>query len=406
MADVFVSYKQEEAALAQNVIRALEAEGFSVWWDDRIAPAEHWDAVIEREIAAARAVLVLWTPASVGSQWVRSEAQYGLDHKKLVPVTLIACSPPLAFLLVQAIDLTRWSGDRTHNAWRKVTAYLSDVMKGAAQTTASATESPPREDWRAAFGKHVNGEPILLGETINAAAPAGAVFKDGGEFPLMCVIGAGSFVMGSPRGAPDSRENEYPQRRVDLAKFALGVYPVTFGEWDAAPRAGGVAHQPNDEGWGRGRTPVVNVSWNDVQSYVRWLSSRSRERYRLPSEAEWEYACRAGSASAFAFDAAPDGRAVFAARRPAEVGSFPANGFGLYDMHGNVREWVEDAWHDNYVDAPLDAIAWTSGHSAMRVVRGGGWLDEAWFLRSASRGRAGAPDRCNFIGFRVARDIA
>lgn len=409
MADIFISYKKEDSELAQKVVSALEAEGFTTWWDDRIAPSSQWDEVIEREITAARAVVVLWTPKSVRSQWVRSEAQFGVNAEKLVPLTLAPCTPPLAFLLIQSIDLTRWNGDRTQAAWLKVTAYLSDVMKGAARAAAAVADAnpAPRADWRAAFGAHVNGEPILLGDTITPAAPTGTVFKDGPDLPLMCVIGAGGFVMGAARGSAESQENEYPQRRVEIGKFALGVYEITSGEWEAARKDGGVAHKPADHGWGVDeRLPVVNVSWNDAQSFIRWLSKKSGERYRLPSEAEWEYACRAGAAGAYAFDGAmtPD-HACYGAKRPTPVGSYPPNAFGLYDMHGNVREWVEDLWHDSYVDAPIDAIAWTSGHSAMRVVRGGAWLDEPWFLRSASRGRASAPDRCNFIGFRVARDI-
>ncbi|HYD87306.1 MAG TPA: SUMF1/EgtB/PvdO family nonheme iron enzyme [Vitreimonas sp.] len=408
MADVFISYKKEEAAIAQRVIRALESQGFTTWWDDRIVPAEQWDATIEGEIAISRVVMVLWTKASAKSQWVRSEAQYALEHRKLLPLLMEECSPPLAFSLVQAINLSRWNGAVDHALWRKVTAYLHDIMKGASRVRdAAPAQSARAEDWRGGFGKHVNGEPILIGETVTTAAQTGTVFKDGAELPLMCVIGAGGFNMGSARGAPESRESEYPQRRVDIAKFAIGVYPVTLDEWDAARRAGGVSYQPHDQGWGRGRMPAINVSWNDAQLYARWLCGRTGERYRLPSEAEWEYACRAASDDAFSFDGAltPE-TAAFKQQRSAPVGSYPPNRFGLYDMHGNVREWVEDSWHDNYVDAPRDGIPWTSGHSAMRVVRGGSWQDEAWFLRSASRGRASAPDRCSFIGFRVARDLS
>jgi len=343
MADVFISYKKEEVQTAQRVIRALESEGFSTWWDDRIAPAEHWDETIEREIAASHAVMVLWSPASTKSQWVRSEAQYGLEHKKLLPVLIEPCSPPIAFMLVQAINLTRWDGDTAHNAWRKVTAYLNDIVGGRAAASPARAEAP-REDWRAAFGKHVNGEPILLGETVTTAAPTGTVFKDGAGLPLMCVIADGGFNMGSSRNAPDSRESEFPQRRVDLSKFAIGVYEVTFDDWEFARREGGVTHNPKDEGWGRGALPVVNVSWNDAQSYVHWLSGRTGERYRLPSEAEWEYACRANGEGSFSFDGAvTPHHAAYGLKRAVTVGAYPPNGFGLYDMHGNVREWVEDA---------------------------------------------------------------
>lgn len=407
MADIFISYTKSDADIARRVIRALEVQGFSTWWDDRIVPVERWDATIESEISASLAVLVLWTKASAKSQWVRSEAQYALENKKLVPVLMEECSPPLAFSLVQAINLSRWSGDTDHPLWRKVTAYLHDTMRGTVSRPTAPSAGGTAQDWRGGHGVHVNGEPILLGEAVTTAAITGTVFKDGRDLPLMCVIGDGGFNMGSARGVSDGRENEYPQRRVDISKFALSAYPVTFEDWDLARREGGVTHMPADERWGRGRMPVIHVSWNDAQSYARWLSDRTGERYRLPSEAEWEYACRAGAQGGYAFEGSPQpSLAAFKLDRPVQVGSYPPNGFGVYDMHGNVREWVEDSWHDNYVDAPRDSIPWVSGHSAMRVVRGGAWRDDAWMLRAASRGRASAPDRCNFIGFRVARDIA
>jgi formylglycine-generating enzyme required for sulfatase activity len=181
----------------------------------------------------------------------------------------------------------------------------------------------------------------------------------------------------------------------------------------------GVGLRPSDAGWGRGRQPVVNVSWADASALAAALSRLTSERYRLPSESEWEYACRAGSRGPFCFrepispqlanyDASQafDGGAAGRSRgRTVEVGTFPPNAYGLFDMHGNVREWVQDAWHDDYHGAPGDGLAWSTGHSAMHVVRGGGWLDPPWLLRSTARGRGAKSDRANFIGFRLARDL-
>jgi|CXWL01.1.fsa_nt_gi formylglycine-generating enzyme required for sulfatase activity len=408
MVDVFVSYKKEDQELAAGVIAALNAEGYSAWWDDRLAPAEHWDEKIEQEISSARAVLVLWTPLSVKSQWVRSEAEYGKKFGKLVPVTLRTCELPIAFSLVQAVDLTHWSGKRDDRNWMRLTAWLRDLVEGAQALSTFGEEVAPRgSDWRAVYGKHVNGEPILDGKAVTRSAPAGTLFKDGPSLPLMNVVAGGTFTMGAPAGEVDSHVSERPQRQLSVAgPFALGIYPVTFEEWDAAIAAGAVSHRPTDMGFGRGRIPAVNISWTDAQNFVQGLCRLTGESYRMPSEAEWEYACRAGTSGAYSFaDQCTQAVATFGAKRPTPVGLYAANRFGLYDMHGNVREWVADLWHDNYDAAPVDAIAWTAGHGAMRVTRGGGWVDTAKFLRSASRGRAGAGERCGFIGLRVARDI-
>lgn len=405
MADVFISYKREDKALAMAMAEALKAEGFSTWWDDRLVPAQHWDEGIESGIRDAAAVLVLWTPLSVTSEWVRTEAEFAKRANKLVPVLRQPCQPPLSFLLIQAADLSRWDGqDRDDRNWRRLIAWLGDLVTGAQR----AEEATPERsaDWRIAYGAF-NGEPVLDGKAVTRSAPSGTLFRDAGDLPLMRVVEPGSFKMGSADWDAAATPNERPQRAITLASpFAVGVFPVTFDEWDAARAAGGVKAPAKDDGFGRGGVPVINVNHADALEYLRWASQSSGERYRLLSEAEWEYACRAGGDGVYGFagEATP-AAACFGATRPVQAGRYPANAFGLHDMHGNVREWVQDLWHDNYANAPADAIAWTTGHSAMRVVRGGGWRDAAAMLRCAARGRADATERCNFIGFRVARDI-
>ena len=154
--------------------------------------------------------------------------------------------------------------------------------------------------------------------------------------------------------------------------------------------------------------PVTNISWDDAEAFVERLSSASQQRYRIPSEAEWEYACRAGSSGRYSCGDAIDGsRAAFAlAAGPVKTGSFPANAFGLHDMHGNVREWTADLWHDSYDSTPQDGRPALDGHGAMRVVRGGSWRDTAVMLRSCARMRATPSIRTDMIGLRVARSIA
>jgi formylglycine-generating enzyme required for sulfatase activity len=233
--------------------------------------------------------------------------------------------------------------------------------------------------------------------------------------PTMVVVPAGEFMMGSPLGEADRSSNEGPQRKVNIERpFAVGKFEVTFAEWEACVAAGGCTsnRMPSDQGWGKGRRPVINVSWHDAKEYVKWLSDKTGRHYRLLSEAEWEYAARAGTTTRYAFGGTisksqaqfPEGGAG-SAGETAEVGSFPANRFGLHDMHGNVLEWVEDNWHPDDQGAPLDGSVWRGGDVSLRVCRGGAWVDNPDFLRSARRVIGLPDDRLSNVGFRLARTL-
>ena len=229
--------------------------------------------------------------------------------------------------------------------------------------------------------------------------------------PEMVVIPAGSFQMGCVSGINCSY-NDKPVHEVKIDSFAMSKYEVTFKEYDAFTDATG-REWVDDEGWGRGRRPVVNVSWYDAMAYTEWLWEQTGDRYRLPSEAEWEYAARAGSTTAYSWGdsigrnrANCDGCAsLWGNKRTALVGSFKANGWGLYDMHGNVWEWVQDCWNANYEGAPTDGTAWLSGDCDERVKRGGSWFSYPRDLRSANRGMYSADYRSSVIGFRIARSF-
>jgi formylglycine-generating enzyme required for sulfatase activity len=170
-----------------------------------------------------------------------------------------------------------------------------------------------------------------------------------------------------------------PQHQVTIGEpFGVGRYEVTFDEWDACVKGGGCNdYKPSDQGWGRGRRPVINVSWDDAQAYVAWLSKKTGQPYRLPSEAEWEYAARAGTTSRYWWgnDVPTSKQANFGdhVNKTSKVGSYPANPWGLHDMNGNVWEWVEDCWNESYEGAPNDGSAWPSGDCGRRVRRGGSW---------------------------------
>ena len=243
----------------------------------------------------------------------------------------------------------------------------------------------------------------------------GDTFRDCPECPELVVVPAGSFMMGSPEGEEGRFDAEGPLHEVRIDyPLAVGVYAVTFDEWDACVSDGGCGrYRPDDNGWGRGARPVISVSWEDAQRYVKWLSWKTGKGYRLLSESEWEYVARAGTRTRYWWgDEIDRNRANcnecgsrWDNKGTAPVGSFSANAFGLYDVHGNVHEWVEDCWNDSYDGAPTDGSAWESEDCSLRVVRGGSWGNVPGFLRSALRIRGTTGDRVNVAGFRVARTL-
>ena len=272
--------------------------------------------------------------------------------------------------------------------------------------------------------KPVPPEPACDGLLVSVAMGknpckpgSGAYFKDCPDCPEMVVVPADRFTMGSPKTEADHQSNEEPQHVVTFAKpFAVGRFAVTFGEWDACVaggRCGG--RKPNDFGWGRGKQPVVDVSWDDAKAYVKWLSGKTGKDYRLLSEAEREYVTRAGTTTAFWWDnsistrqANYDGNYTYNGSQKGEyrqktlpVKSFDPNPWGLYQVHGNVWEWVEDCWHGNYHNAPSDGSAWTTGECNFRVLRGGSWSLNPQNLRAAYRGY-NPQGRSDYRGFRVA----
>ena len=240
-------------------------------------------------------------------------------------------------------------------------------------------------------------------------------FAECDDCPEMVVVPAGSFMMGSLDRERRRFADESPQHRVTIANpIAVGRFAVTFEEWDACVADGGCnGYKPDDSAWGRGRRPVIRVSWDDAKTYVAWLSGKAGKPYRLLSEAEFEYAVRAGAGSAYPWgDDIGKGNANCKScgsewddDQTAPVGSFAANAFGLYDMAGNVWEWVEDCYQGSYNGAPADGSAWAAGDCAGRVVRGGAWDGDPRYLRSASRYWSGAVERDGAVGFRVARTL-
>ena len=253
----------------------------------------------------------------------------------------------------------------------------------------------------------VSASPTNAGEGLSR----GNVFKDCADVcPELVVVPAGAFTMGSPDNEAGHSAYEAPRHPVAFAHaFAIGRNEVTFDEFDACVADGGCSHRPNDQGWGRGRRPVVDVSWNDTQAYVVWLSEKTGHRYALPSEAEWEYAARAGTDRPWHTGAAlltADANILNSFARTVAVGAYPPNAFGLHDVHGNVGEWTLDCLDTGYVGVPNDGAAATAGDCAQkRVVRSGSFKLEPVAVRSAQRAVAPQISRHDSIGFRVTRAL-
>jgi formylglycine-generating enzyme required for sulfatase activity len=265
--------------------------------------------------------------------------------------------------------------------------------------------------------------PVTQPIRQSVSRAAGEVFRDrlknGKLGPKMVVIPAGKFKMGDIQGGGDS--DEKPVHKVSVDRFAMGVYEVTFAEYDKFAKATG-REKPSDSGWGRGNRPVINVSWNDATAYAKWLSQQTGEKYRLPTEAEWEYAARAGTETKYWWgntasheyanygDSGYDGLAKGKDRwkYTAPVGSFAPNPFGIYDTAGNVWEWTCSEYENRYngkeTTCKNHAVNENSGgNTGLFVLRGGSWYDDDWRSRTADRFRWQPSERFRFVGFRLAR---
>ncbi len=230
--------------------------------------------------------------------------------------------------------------------------------------------------------------------------------------PEMIVVPQGTLRQRESPG--EDQPSEQPLRNIHITKFAIGQFEVTFEEYDRFAIATDRS-LPRDEGWGRGSRPIINVSWEDARNYTTWLSQETGIRYRLPSETEWEYAARNGGNNQLWAGTSDEKQlsdyAWFntnSTGRTQPVGTKKANGLGIQDMSGNVWEWVEDCWHEDYRDAPIDGAAWldaTGENCGVHVRRGGAWTDSPGSLHSSIRNWYSTDTRSILIGFRLARDI-
>lgn len=262
-------------------------------------------------------------------------------------------------------------------------------------------------------------EEVAVAVTAEAAPQSGTISTSANEFrdkledgslgPVMVNIAKGEFDMGSPNSS--RMTDERPRRTVKVRRFAISKYEVTFSEYEKFAKASG-RRIPDNLYMDKDTHPVIFVSWDDAYYYTKWLSKQTGQRYRLPTESEWEYAAGTGKRSPFwwGFNEEPERAHCFGCgsgldpRKPTKVGSFGANPFGLHDTAGNVAEWVHDCWHDNYKDAPSDSGVWEGGDCAFRIVRGGAYSSPPQSIRHAKRDKFKSDQMYDHIGIRLVRD--
>lgn len=279
-------------------------------------------------------------------------------------------------------------------------------------TSASApmSESAPEGNPTASAGEEPGG-PTTAPETSPPLPPPTLLrdtLRGGGTGPALSLLPAGAFRMGHNTLTGGDTG---PEREVQLSAFGIGVQEVSFEQYDRFARATG-RRLPDDFGWGRGDRPVVGVSWSDAQAFAQWLSAQTGQRYRLPSEAEWEYAARGGGRGSYwwGFGLEPGRAACFDCGSPwdntstAPVGSFAPSAYGLYDTAGNVMEWVADCYHPTYDGAPADGHPRLDGDCRLRIARGGAFNKPSASMRAYARTKLDPETRLNNLGFRVARD--
>lgn len=297
-----------------------------------------------------------------------------------------------------------------------------DHQEQAGRTKVRGSQSTPKEP--VALPKQIQPWGVMpLSAEVEATLSPKDSFKECPECPEMVVVPAGSFMMGTPPNEVDRSKGEDPVHRVTIANpFAVGRFAISFDDWDACLADGGCGGvRGDDHGFGRGRMPAHGIRFNEVQSYLAWLSKKTGRTYRLPSESEREYFTRAGTTTPFwlgrtigpqnanyyasiPYDNGPRGTD---SKAPKPVDSYAPNPFGLYQVHGNMREWTQDCFNKRYnEDTPTDGSPWLEGDCSQRITRSGAWDDQAQRLRSGARDWARDDTPAGKIGFRVVRTLS
>jgi formylglycine-generating enzyme required for sulfatase activity len=465
---VFISYSRHDAELARRVVQFLLSEQYIVWWDEEILSGEALREAIDRELEAADVVLSIWTERSVNSKWVISEAEHADRIGKLV--------------MVRTKSLELWRIPKPFNTYHcDLLDDHSSILTSLRRRAATPGDSQAEQARLRAQGWLEIPIGDSQGNAVQWLKPGSGKtewFKDIPSAPEMVVVPAGAFLMGSPwleivalseQFGPEAAAvivSEGPQHKVTITRpFAISRFPITRGEFAAfidetgytvKGKAYSATKMVHTGIWGSffrsnkarswaspdflqtDRHPVTCVNWHDAKAFVSWLATKSGKSYQLPSEAQWEYAARAETTTPYWWgysittnQANYDGSGGSKKesdgsyrKRTLPVDSFEPNPWGLYQVHGNVSEWCEDAWHENYDGAPRREGVWEYSKetslaariqrifnpplvdtSKFRVLRGGCWYSDAAPLRSASRSACDPALRLNVQGFRVVRKL-
>jgi sulfatase modifying factor 1 len=506
MSDIFLSYARADKARVMPIVQHLEAQGWSVFWDNNIPPGQRWADYIERHLNKAKCLVVVWSENSVRSDWVLAEAEEGRKKNMLVPLKIDQVDPPLVFRSIQAADMTAWNNDAGYSEFNRLVDAIAALVPKPVESKVSVEPSISREPVHPTVAKETVVTPMsgqlkptepknsalvwsvvtviiialiswfVIGhgylskpvqpqrkdavsavhydttkifkpraqpkapvpapkpeakviskqkvDAVPQAVPAAPVLPIIPVAPVQpripqnfVLIKGRTFSMGSSESEVGHQNNE-TQHKVKLNDFAISKYEVTVGEYLKFAMET-KRTLPDDKEVGD-HFPVVNVSWNDAMAYCKWLTKKRKNgTYRLPTEAEWEYACRAGTATPFntgenlTTDQA-NYNGIYSYRNYAmgaflgktvPVDSFQPNGYELYNMHGNVWEWCSDWYGEEYYEECLKqgVVGNPQGPSSgsYRVLRGGSWNDDARGCRSAYRYSGYPGYRFSFVGFRL-----
>lgn len=433
---VFICYSHRDDPYRRDLETHLAGlQGLlEVWSDRHIEAGLEWDKTIGERLETADIFLLLISPDFLASEFCRERElkrameRHEAGKARVIPVFVRPCYwQGMVFGKIQGVPDSNKPISRWEDRDEAFTIVVAEIHKAAASLHKAAASLRPHEPLagpKPAPADQRLAEPEPTVQSTGArgqAPPSGArkedqqpddftAFCDARLTPEMVVLPAGEVLMGSPDDDRKAYADERPQHSVRIGyRLAVGRSPVTFAEWDACLAEGGVRYRPDDEGWGRGRRPVINVNWEDAQQYLAWLRRKTGHAYRLLSEAEWEYAARSGMPMRYWWgdDITPQ-NANYAdsnINKTTKAGMYPESPFNLYDILGNVWEWTEDCWNPSYEGAPEDGSAWKSGDCRARVVRGGSWICSARDVRAATRKWIPLDSRDFSIGFRVARRL-
>jgi len=481
MEDIFISYSKSDVKAATVIARKLTDFGFSVWWDNLLSPGELFDEVLTNKVKGSKVVLVLWTEDSIQSKWVHAEASLALSLDKLIPIkphTLDFKKLPLPFNTLHTINITNFQGliqyvskklelddqkrqEIDNKLKRKilirygliatplflsVALILGYVFFPPLQHSITMAMSAVKESLYPCKGinVHIGNALDARRECLPAKNFEDFTFQDCNSCPQIVVIPQGSFLIGSPETEVGRDLDEGPQISISLKEFAIGKSEITKAQWSACVNAGMCRPRPQHAQVMGDSHPISFISWNDTQDYVHWLSKATEKSYRLPTEAEWEYAARAGTdvprnwgfsaSEACKYGNVGDvsyGRIKNEIElsirekllnhielggqhkcddkysRLAPVRSFRPNQYQLFDTIGNVWEWVEDCAFPNYEAIPKDGRAYRERDCKVSTLRGGSYVSGPASARSANRFQGGkSKDQFQSdYGFRIVRDL-